>query len=80
MTKVVSRQENVVLYDNRTITVTKVLWRRRDNGREIWLTPEVRPLPSNFLHVWRKMRNPEMYSDHETEKDDEWELVVEEGI
>lgn len=46
----------------RTVTVTQVLWRRRDNGRELWLTPEVAPLPSNLLHP---------------EREDEWELVEE---
>lgn len=68
----VSRLENVVLnYTvegkeiSRTITVRKFLWRHRDNGREMWLTAEVRPLPSNLL---------------DPEKEDRWELVVEKGV
>lgn len=52
----------VTKYDKVT-KVTHVLWRRKDNGQEMWLTPGVRPLPSNILHP---------------DQDDQWELVDDE--
>lgn len=59
-TKIITKVEEVTIGDS-TMMVTKVLWRRRDNGREMWCTPEVRPLASNILHP---------------DQEDQWELAV----